>query len=78
MALLSTMPEFLDCPRGVSDGGAWVSFDCDGKYNSVASAREALDLAQVAMLTDLQVSVRVDDRFKSGYCVAKQVILWRQ
>lgn len=77
MALLNYMPPDLVCPRGIQSG-AWVSLDCDGEYNSVASAREALDLANVAMITGLDVSVRVDDRDKVGYCVASQVILWRE
>ena len=77
MALLSSMPMNLDCPRGGQEG-SWVSFDCDGVYNSVATAREALDLAHVAMLTGMKVSVRVDDSEKVGYCVASQVILWRE
>lgn len=77
MALINYMPPDVVCPRGVRSG-AWVSLDCDGEYTSVASAREALDLANVAMITGLKVSVRVDESQKIGYCVASQVILWRE
>ena len=77
MALINYMPPDVVCPRGVSSG-AWVSLDCDGEYTSVASAREALDLANIAMLTGLKVSIRVDESQRVGYCVASQVILWRE
>ena len=76
MVAVTSMPAKLDCPRGLQSG-AWLSFDCDGNYGSTTSAREALDLANVSMLTGLKISVRVDDEERNGYCVASQVILWR-
>jgi hypothetical protein len=77
MVQVTSLPESMNCPRGASNGNAWLSLDCDGNYGSTTSAREALDLANVAMLTGLKVSVRVDDSERNGYCVASQVILWR-
>ena len=77
MVQVDTMPyDRIDCP-GSDAVGNWLSLDCDGNYRSPTIGRESLDISTIAMLTNSEISVRVNDRERNGYCVASQVILWR-
>ena len=78
MVQVDTMPyELIDCP-GSEAIGNWLSLDCDGNYGSPITGRESLDISTLALMTDSEISVRVNDAERNGYCVASQVILWRQ
>ena len=64
VATQSNIP--LNCP----DNG-WVTFSCDGTYNSKDIAYRKLDLAQKSEITGHLVSAFIDDTKKhNGYCYA--------
>jgi hypothetical protein len=55
----------LNCPS------RWITFSCDGTYNSKDIAYRKLDLAQKSEVTGHRVKAYIDDRKKhNGYCYA--------
>lgn len=57
-----------DCPS------EWVSFSCDGTYNSKDIAYRKLDMAEKAEITQGNIIVYVDDTKKhNGHCYAYRV-----
>lgn len=57
-----------DCPT------KWVSFSCDGTYNSKDIAYRKLDIAQKTEITHGSMMVYVDDTRKhNGHCYAYRV-----
>lgn len=58
----------LNCPS------RWVTFSCDGTYNSQAIAYRKLDLAQKSEVTGHNAFIAIDDLKKhNGYCYAYRV-----
>jgi hypothetical protein len=75
MALLSVRP----ADRGLDCWGSWVTFSCSGDFSDRASAIRKFEMAQVALLTDNQIFVVVDDTKKhNNYCFAPRVDLLNQ
>ena len=66
--MANTASNAPDCPSN------WVSFSCDGTYNSKDIAYRKLDIAQKTEITDGQMIVYVDDTKKhNGHCYAYRV-----
>lgn len=58
----------LNCPSN------WVTFSCDGTYNSKDIAYRKLDMAQKSEATQSNITFYVDDTKKhNGYCYAYRV-----
>jgi len=58
----------LNCPS------KWVSFSCDGTYQSRDAASRMMDSAMMAFALDKRVSMQIDDLKKhNGYCVAIRI-----
>ena len=52
----------------------WVSFSCDGTFNSQAIAFRKLDQAQMAMALNKTVFLIIDDSKKhNSYCFAQRI-----
>ena len=72
MALLETQPATigLDCKDG------WVTFSCTGDFADRSAASRNFDSAQLAMLTETEVYVVIDDSQKhNGRCFASRVAM---
>jgi len=70
MALINkTLSEYgLNCPS------AWVSFSCDGTFNTQAIGFRKLDQAQMAMALNKRVHLYIEDSKKhNGYCFARRI-----
>lgn len=66
------MQEGLDC------NGPWISFSCTGDFAAKDAAVRNFEIAQIAMLTERQILVGVDDTKKhNGYCFASRIDLLR-
>jgi hypothetical protein len=65
----------LECAN--RDGYTWLTLDCEGEWMPLATAKNNLQQARIALLTGSQLSVVVDDRFitDGDYCLAKQTTL---
>lgn len=58
----------LNCPS------QWVSFSCDGTFNTQAMAFRKLDIAQKSEVTGHKVELYIDDSKKhNGYCFAYRI-----
>jgi hypothetical protein len=58
----------------------FLTLDCSGEWVSRADASNNLKMAQIAMLTNKQVNVVVNDRYTiepQGYCLAQQLTVLR-
>lgn len=65
----------LNCSTD-SNGRAWVTFSCDGTYASPYIASKNFQQAQIAMLADRKLGIRVDDSAKQGgLCFAYRTVL---
>ena len=65
----------LNCP---DKERTWLTFDCHGNRMARSEADRNLKVAQMAILTGDKITVTIDDSFKaSGWCLGKQVILFR-
>ena len=65
----------LNCP---DKDRTWVTLDCAGKRMARSEADRNLRVAQMAILTKDKITITIDDSFKaSGWCLGKQVILFR-
>jgi hypothetical protein len=64
----------LDCP------GEWVSFSCDGTFNSKDFAWHKFQLAKDALKGDYVLALQINDakKQKGGYCFAERVGLTNQ
>jgi len=59
-------------------GSGWVTFSCTGDFTDQVTAYRALDQAQLALATDKQVVVVVDDsRRHNGYCFSLRIDILR-
>ena len=66
--MVNTASNSPDCPS------RWVSFSCDGTYNSKDIAYRKLDIAQKTEITNGEMMITVDDTKKhNGHCYAYQV-----
>ena len=55
----------------------WVSFSCGGPFADELTSARMFDVAQVALLTNRDVKVHVDDmKQQNGYCFAERVLLF--
>lgn len=65
---VNTATNSPDCPT------KWVSFSCDGTYNSKDIAYRKLDIAQKTEITHGSMMIFVDDTKKhNGHCYAYRV-----
>lgn len=77
MVQIGTIPSTagLNCP--VQDR-SWITLDCDGNWIRRSTASNNLRQAQMAILTGDKVTLTIDDSKKAGgYCLGRQVILFR-
>jgi hypothetical protein len=57
-----------------SCGSGWVTFSCTGDFTDQVSAYRSLDQAQLAMATNKNVLVIIDDsRRHNGYCFVTRI-----
>ncbi|MBU3004213.1 hypothetical protein [Paraglaciecola arctica] len=55
-------------------GNHWVSFSCDGTYQSKDIAYRMLDTTQMAAVLDKEVTIHLDDsRRHNSFCLATRV-----
>lgn len=60
--------------HGLNCSKNWVSFSCDGTFNSQALAFRKLDQAQMSIALNKKVYLIVDDSKKhNGYCFAQRI-----
>ena len=65
---INTATDSPECPT------KWVSFSCEGTYNSKDIAYRKLDMAQSAEITQVDIIFSVDDTKKhDGHCFASRV-----
>ena len=65
----------LDCPI---KSRTWLTLDCHGNRMEQSEAANNLRQAQIAILTKDQITITIDDSYKaSGWCLGKQIILFR-
>ena len=66
--MANTASNAPDCPSN------WVSFSCDGTYNSKDIAYRKLDIAQKTEITDGEIIISVDDTKKhNGHCYVDRI-----
>lgn len=79
MAKLSVDPNSYPGPGGTVCKPFFVSFGCDGVYINRGTANTMLGAAQLAMVTQTQVDIRVTDATVYnatdgvGYCLAQRI-----
>ena len=67
-----TTPSAAD--RGLDCAAYWVTFSCDGTFNSKSIGATKYSSAQLAYVTDGRINVTVDDTRKhNGYCFAQRI-----
>ncbi len=74
MALLNKpLSDFIgNCP------GNWVTFSCNGTYNSKDAGQRKFESAQLAMALGYRVSLVVDNTKKhNGYCYARRIDIYK-
>ena len=72
MALIAPGPETV-LP---SCGSGWVTFSCSGDFNSKSAGNLKFQTAQLALLTDEEIGLWIDDARKhNGYCFAQRIDL---
>lgn len=55
-------------------GSGWVTFSCSGDFTDQISAYRSLDQAQLALATDKNVMLVIDDsRRHNGYCFVTRI-----
>ena len=65
----------LNCP---DKDRTWVTLDCAGNRMARSEADRNFRLAQMAILSKDKITITIDDSFKaSGWCLGKQIILFR-
>ena len=63
--------------RGLACKSYWVTFSCDGTFNSKSIGNAKYSAAQLAYVTGSQVFVSVDDTKRhNGYCFAQRIDNW--
>ena len=78
MIKVNPVPGNLYCTN--RSNHTFLTLDCAGQWVSRPDAANNLKMAQIAMLTNKQVSVVVNDRFTiepQGYCLAQQLTVLR-
>lgn len=69
MAQIDKVPLVANCPNN-----GWVSFSCDGTYNSVQVGKTSYGLALLAYTLGKKLAIWVDDtKLHGGYCFAWRV-----
>ena len=52
----------------------WVALDCSGEFMAKDAANRGYSAAQLALVTEKPVSVRINDlKMHSGYCLAERI-----
>jgi len=60
------------CPNG------WVTFSCDGTYNSKDAGQRKFESAQLAMALGYRINLFVDNVKKhNGYCYARRIDIYK-
>jgi hypothetical protein len=73
MALLAKAPSTL----GLDCNGVWVTFSCTGDFASRDAANRNFESAQLALLTNSNVAILVDDTKKhNNYCFSERIELF--
>ena len=78
MIKVKPVPNTLYCTN--RSGHTFLTLDCSGVWIKRSDAQNNLKMAQIAMLTNKQVNVVVNDRFTiepQGYCLAQQLTVLR-
>ena len=78
MIKVRPVPNTLYCTN--RSDHTFLSLDCDGEWVGRSAAQNNLKQAQIALLTNKQVNVVVNDRFAiepQGYCLAQQLTVLR-
>jgi len=71
MAKINKVPVIANCPNT-----GWVSFSCDGTYNSVQVGKMSYGLALLAYSLGKKLYIEIDDtKLHDGYCFASRVDL---
>ena len=59
-------------------GNGWVTFSCDGTYNSKDAGQRKFESAQLALALGYRVNLIVDNTKKhNGYCYAKRIDIYK-
>ena len=67
----------LNC-KNSSQNATFLHLDCIGEHVDPANAANNLRTAQIALLTQKNANVVVNDRYKSsGYCLAQQLTIFK-
>ena len=72
------MAKLSSSPSGALSGcnADWVTFSCSGVFTDNVRAYRMYDQAQLALVTDKTVSVRItNDQTANGYCFATDFYL---
>ena len=73
MALLADRPDSV----GLNCQGQWVSFSCSGDFTGKDVAQRNFDMAQIALLTKVNVRIYADDTKKhNGVCFVRRIDLF--
>ena len=78
MVKVEPVPETVYCTN--RSNHSFLTMDCAGQWVGKGDAANNLKLAQIAMLTNKQVRIVVNDRFTiepQGYCLAQQLTVLR-
>jgi len=69
MAKIDRLPQVANCPNT-----GWVSFSCDGTYNSAQVGNTSYGLALLAYTLGKKLTVWIDDaKLHDGFCFAWRV-----
>lgn len=56
----------------------WITFSCDGTYNSKDAGQRKFESAQLALALGYRVKLRVDNTKKhNGYCYANRIDIYK-
>ncbi len=59
-------------------GNGWVTFSCDGTYNSKDAGQRKFESAQLALALGYRVTLLVDNTKKhNGYCYARRIDIYK-
>ena len=78
MVKVEPVPQTVYCTN--RSNHSFVTLDCSGRWVAKGDAANNLKLAQIALLTNKQVKIVVNDRFTiepQGYCLAQQLTILR-
>ena len=78
MVKVEPVPQTVYCTN--RSNHTFLSLDCSGQWVAKGDAANNLKLAQIALLTNKQAKIVVNDRFTiepQGYCLAQQLTILR-